>query len=198
MSNEIKAVASPYDGWERPRYYHQECFQIDEACGITRDSKDYDLDEMEEGTGCSYCYARLTAPPGAPAEVAPSPIETLPETDEGLVLVITSEAAMREVREISSKDWHRDLVLGEVLEYELCNSDWEILNPNSEDYLRIGALTSAPILSQEVTREVEREITAIGTTYGYPEYMLYVPVDKLIKHGRVVFTRAEAEEENDA
>ncbi len=68
-----------------------------------------------------------------------------------------------------------------LLEDHLCNG-WEMVPP--ED---IGALTAAPILSDEIARDDEGHITEAGRVYWYPEYQVRDEIEELRAHLQMVF-----------
>jgi hypothetical protein len=74
-----------------------------------------------------------------------------------------------------------DAALETLLEDHLGNG-WEMVPP--ED---IGALTSAPILSDEVERDQEGGIADVGRVYWYPEYQVCDEIEELRRKHVVVF-----------
>jgi hypothetical protein len=68
-----------------------------------------------------------------------------------------------------------------LLEDHLC-SGWEMVPP--ED---LGALTSAPILSDEITRDDNGCVTEAGRVYWYPEYQVRDEIEELRSRFEVVF-----------
>ena len=75
--------------------------------------------------------------------------------------------------------------LDELFEYQLCNG-WDFVSP--EDF---GALTEAPILSEEIIYTDEGEVERVGVVYWFPDYMIIDIIEQLIKNGEVVFLREE-------
>jgi len=61
-------------------------------------------------------------------------------------------------------------------------SGWEMVPP--ED---IGALTAAPILSDEITRDEEGHVTAAGRVYWYPDYQVRDEIEELRSHLMLLF-----------
>ena len=61
-------------------------------------------------------------------------------------------------------------------------SGWEMVPP--ED---IGALTAAPILSDEVSRDEHGRVTDVGRVYWYPEYQVRDEIEELREHLRIIF-----------
>jgi len=76
-------------------------------------------------------------------------------------------------------------IFRDLIEWQLCNG-WEMVPP--ED---IAALTSAPILSDEVTRDDHGKLLTIGAAYWSPEYQVACAIGDLLTNGSVVFTRAK-------
>jgi hypothetical protein len=68
-----------------------------------------------------------------------------------------------------------------ILEDHLCTG-WEMVPP--ED---IGALTAAPILSDEIVRDDEGRLTAAGRVYWYPDYAVRDEIEELRSHLMLVF-----------
>jgi hypothetical protein len=68
-----------------------------------------------------------------------------------------------------------------LLEDHLCNG-WEMVPP--ED---IGALTAAPILSDEIVRDEEGRVTEAGHVYWYPDYAVRDEIEELRAHLMLVF-----------
>jgi hypothetical protein len=79
---------------------------------------------------------------------------------EGLVIVLLPEEDIEEeVRAIAAKEINADSQLAEVIEWQLCNG-WELLRPEE-----VGALTDAPILSDNVERDNQGNVTHVGIVY---------------------------------
>jgi len=72
-----------------------------------------------------------------------------------------------------------------LLEDHLC-SGWEMVPP--ED---LGALTSAPILSDEISRDEEGRITEAGRVYWYPEYQVCDEIEEIRANLVLVFQGVE-------
>ena len=77
-----------------------------------------------------------------------------------------------------------DSILYDLLEDHLAN-DWEMVPP--ED---IGALTSAPILSDSAQRDDQGKLTAIGDVYWFPNYAVKCELETMLKNGFVDFALA--------
>lgn len=93
--------------------------------------------------------------------------------------------AREDVQEIASQEIDADSRLSEVIEWQLANG-WSLVQP--ED---VGALTDAPILSEEVETDEQGEVRGVGTVYWYPQYDVRDPVAQLLQDGYVEFVRAE-------
>jgi len=72
-----------------------------------------------------------------------------------------------------------------LLEDHLCNG-WEMVPP--ED---IGALTAAPILSDEVVRDDNGRAIEVGHVYWYPDYAVRDEIEELRKNLVLIFQGAE-------
>ena len=68
-----------------------------------------------------------------------------------------------------------------LLEDHLCSS-WEMVPP--ED---IGALTAAPILSDEIVRDDDGRVTEAGRVYWYPDYQVRDEIEELREHLILIF-----------
>jgi hypothetical protein len=68
-----------------------------------------------------------------------------------------------------------------LLEDHLCGG-WEMVPP--ED---IGALTAAPILSDEIARDDSGRLTDAGRVYWYPDYAVRDEIEELRAHLLLVF-----------
>jgi len=68
------------------------------------------------------------------------------------------------MQEISSKEIDADNKLSEVIEWQLANG-WSLVRP--ED---VGALTDAPILSEDIDTDDQGNVRSVGTVYWYPQY----------------------------
>lgn len=68
-----------------------------------------------------------------------------------------------------------------LLEDHLC-SGWEMVPP--ED---LGALTSAPILSDEIVRDDEGRIVEAGRVYWYPDYQVRDEIEEIRRDLILVF-----------
>jgi hypothetical protein len=75
--------------------------------------------------------------------------------------------------------------LCELLEYQLCNG-WDWVRPEE-----IGALTNAPILSEEVDRDDQGDLKSVGRVYWFPDYMVTDEIEELQKTGKIVFKGVE-------
>jgi hypothetical protein len=69
--------------------------------------------------------------------------------------------------------------LWELLEEHLTNG-WDWINP--ED---VGALTEAPILSDTADYDDNGNLVDIKRCWGYMDYMIYNPIEQLLKNGKI-------------
>jgi hypothetical protein len=108
---------------------------------------------------------------------------TFTKLPSGPLRISLDETERAEVEEIyHHPGWSADDKLSEVLEYEICNSDWEFVSP-----IEIGALTERPILSEQVERDNQGNITHLGRVYHYEDYQVFDPVERLLTNGHVDF-----------
>ena len=77
-----------------------------------------------------------------------------------------------------------DITLYDVLEHQLCNG-WEWIRPEE-----LGALTAAPILSDDCERDEDGLLTHVDVVYWYEPYQVRSPVGELVVNGHVDFQRA--------
>ena len=89
------------------------------------------------------------------------------------------------VEEIFAQEITADNKLAQVIEWQLGNG-WSFVRP--ED---IGALTEAPILSEEIDTDDQGPVREVGTIYWYPQYDVSDPVAKLLEKGYVDFERGK-------
>ena len=118
------------------------------------------------------------------------------KSEEGITLKLTDagreELEGYRVDRLSPYNWNKgtEEILLNLLEDWLCNG-WEMVPP--ED---IGALTSAPILSDEVERDDNGEIVKVGAVYWFPDYAVTCELDVLADNGEVFFPAAQEETAN--
>jgi len=107
----------------------------------------------------------------------------LKKTDEGDLAIVLSETGREEFETIEEmRSAHGiDAALETLLEDHLGNG-WEMVAPKE-----IGALTSSPILSDEVERDQEGELADVGRVFWYPEYQVCDEIEELRKRLVVVF-----------
>ena len=111
---------------------------------------------------------------------------TLDKTTAGLRITLTPEGRRELEGRLAHGGWGSpDSMLYTLLEDHLCNG-WEWIRPEE-----IGALTSAPILSDESSREDEGLLTQVGTIYWFERYQVLCPVEQLYLKGHVDFDRAD-------
>lgn len=105
---------------------------------------------------------------------------------KNLILVLTKDGKKNKSEYIEQmKTLGSDFVLWNFLEEFFCNG-WEWIHPEE-----IGALTDAPIISYDVTRDEDNNITEIGDVWAYADYMLFNPLEKLFENGSIVFMNSE-------
>lgn len=115
----------------------------------------------------------------------------LRRTDEGDLAIILNENGQKEFEAIEEmRSAHGiDGALEILLEDHLGNG-WKMVAPEE-----IGALTSSPILSDEVERDEEGELADVGRVYWFPEYQVCDEIEELRTKLVVVF-RGVAMEKN--
>jgi len=107
----------------------------------------------------------------------------LAKTDDGdLAIVLTREGREESERIEEMRSEHGVHAALETLLEDHLGNGWELVPP--ED---IGALTSAPILSDEIERDDDGEITEVGRVYWYPDYQVRDEIEALRERLVVVF-----------
>ena len=100
-----------------------------------------------------------------------------------LVISLTSvgkeaiEAAEADGQNIDAEAFMHDL-----FEWQTCNG-WEWIAPEE-----VGALTSAPILSDSAERDDEGQLLTVGRVFWFPNYQVESPVRTLHERGAVTFS----------
>ncbi len=74
-----------------------------------------------------------------------------------------------------------DEFMTDLFEGKLCNG-WELLRPEE-----IGALTGAPILSDETERDDSGSLKKLGRVYWFPNYQIESPIRTLWEKEIVTF-----------
>jgi hypothetical protein len=77
-----------------------------------------------------------------------------------------------------------EATLYDLLEDHLCNG-WEWILPEE-----LGALTSAPILSDDCRRDDQGRLIEVRPVFWFPSYQILSPVNQLLNAGHVDFDRA--------
>ncbi len=103
----------------------------------------------------------------------------------GNLRIVLLPEARDDVQEISSKEIDADNKLSEVIEWQLTNG-WSLMRP--ED---VGALTDAPILSEDIDTDDQGNVGSVGTVYWYPQYDVSDPVAELLQNGYIDFVRGD-------
>lgn len=107
----------------------------------------------------------------------------LRQTAQGDLEIALNESGEREfetIEEVRAK-LGINAALETLLEDHLCNG-WEMVPPEE-----IGALTSAPILSDEIERDEEGRIVTAGRVYWFPEYQVCDEIEELREKCVVLF-----------
>ncbi len=101
------------------------------------------------------------------------------------VRIILLPEAREDVQAIAAADLDADSKLGEVIEWQLGNG-WSWVRPEEN-----GALTDAPILSDDIEYNDHGDVVSVGAVYWYPRYEVSDPVAQLLTDGSVDFVRVE-------
>ncbi len=70
----------------------------------------------------------------------------------------------------------------------------DLLDPNSNDYAQVGALTSSPLLAVGLRRDEVGNIKYLTELYYFPNYQVESELETLLRTGEVKFMRAETNE----
>lgn len=110
----------------------------------------------------------------------------LHETPDGNLHIVLNERGRDEFDEIQSirNQYGIRAALAVLLEDHLTNG-WELVPPRD-----LGALTSAPILSREIERDIRGTIVAAGRVFWYPDYAVLDEIEELRRHGFLEFRGA--------
>lgn len=101
-------------------------------------------------------------------------------------LIITpTKQARKDKKALLNPDRGSNDRLWDLLEDFLC-SGWDWIRPE-----QIGALTDAPIISNDAQYNDDGDLISINNVWAYVDYMLYDPVEKLFEDGRVIFMNAD-------
>lgn len=96
-----------------------------------------------------------------------------------------SEDYLAELREMVELGSHEALspesLLWDALEHNLANG-WSRVLPE-----QIGALTDAPIISDEVEYDDHGDVVSVGKIYAYMAYQITSPLLKIVDNGYVDF-----------
>lgn len=113
---------------------------------------------------------------------------TMETGPDGLTLRLREDFNKEELKQALEEKGEIALI-GEFFENLFANSSWREVDP--ED---IGALTSAPILGDDVNMNDQGDITSVGNVYWYPDYQVKSFFDDLIEDGTTFFTLAPEDE----
>ncbi len=99
----------------------------------------------------------------------------LRKTPDGNLAICLNPSGRRHFPDIQNQ---RDALginaaLHALLEDHLCGR-WEMVPPEA-----IGALTAAPILSDEIVRDDEGRVTEAGRVYWYPDYQVSDEIEEI-------------------
>jgi len=118
--------------------------------------------------------------PERPAHVAQSPVEhgfyvDLRKTAGGDLEIVLNRKGRRHFSEIREQRdaFGINAALYALLEDHLC-CGWEMVPP--ED---IGALTAAPILTDDISRDDEGRVTDVGRVFWYPDYAVRDEINEI-------------------
>lgn len=107
----------------------------------------------------------------------------LQKTERGdLQIVLTDSGRAQFETIVEERDANGiNAALFALLEDHLCNG-WEMVPP--ED---LGALTAAPILSDEIVRDEQGRLVEAGRVYWYPDYAVRDEIDEIRTKSAIVF-----------
>lgn len=100
-----------------------------------------------------------------------------------LVLVPQMEELKEEAERLTEQSVNSALC--DVLEDHLCNG-WSMVRPE-----QIAALTSAPIITDDLNDDEDGKVISTGTIWWFPDYQIRNEVAELLDGKSVVFTKAD-------
>jgi hypothetical protein len=112
-------------------------------------------------------------------------VEFIKQGNDLLVKLLPAGRELITEAQADEKNTDADDFMAELFEHQLCNG-WLPVPP--ED---IGALTSAPLFSDEFEMDEDGKLKNVGKVYWFPNYAVESPVATLFEKGEVVFTGAE-------
>ena len=114
----------------------------------------------------------------------------LKKTDEGNLRIHLTAEGRREFIDIERERFRVGILaaLHLLLEDHLSNG-WEWITPES-----IGALTSAPILSDEAEHDEFGRIVAVGRLYWFPDYAVVDEIRQLKQTSLLTFIGVDSED----
>lgn len=116
-------------------------------------------------------------------------LATLKKQENGDLRVTITQAGRSLVAELTDAGMQSDdAILGELLEYDLCNG-WLLTYADA-----IGCLSNAPVLSDgwyDDWRETGQAEVADGHWWYFEPYQVRSVVTDLLRHGEAIFTKGE-------
>ena len=111
----------------------------------------------------------------------------LEKTDDGNLRIALTEDGSAEFGTIVEERTRFGIhaALCTLLEDHLCTG-WEMVPP--ED---IGALTAAPILSDEISRDDHGRVTEVGRVFWFPDYAVRDEIEEIRRDLAIVFQGVE-------
>jgi hypothetical protein len=89
-------------------------------------------------------------------------------------------------KQLLKNDWiGSNAMLCDLLEEPLCNG-WQWILPEW-----IGALTDAPIISNDAEINDEGDLVWIDNVWGYMDYMVFDPIEELVKHNYIILQHGD-------
>lgn len=107
----------------------------------------------------------------------------LEKTQDGHLRIVLNPSGQEQFADIELEHKRHGILaaLYRLLDDHLGNG-WEFIAP--ED---IGALTAAPILSEDVTRDDQGNLVSVGRVYWFPEYAITDEIEELRHRATVTF-----------
>lgn len=103
---------------------------------------------------------------------------------KNLEMKLTREGRAYAKELLLNEDFDANTRLWELLEDLLCNG-WDWIRPEE-----IGALTSAPIISNDAERDDNGELVSLDHCWGYMDYQIFDPVEQLLK-GKIIWQNGD-------
>jgi hypothetical protein len=101
------------------------------------------------------------------------------EKRDGYLRISLDDDGRAALAELNDDELDSDGAFLDLIERQLCNG-WQLVAPEE-----IGALTDAPIISDDVGRDDQGKLTAVGSVYAWMNYQILSPARELRDRGHI-------------